>query len=309
MAWALVTGGAGFIGSHIARKLLDLGYSVRVLDNFSTGKMENIDDLKDRIEIVRGDIRDIDTVKNAMKNIDYVFHQAAFVSVPRSLENPETAADINIKGTLNILVCARDSNVKRLIFASSSSIYGDSPALPKKESMPPNPISPYALSKLECEEWCELFQRVYGLETVGLRYFNVFGPNQNPNSEYAAVIPKFIKSVLSNKPPTIYGDGTQTRDFTYVKDVTDANLLALKGRPGTYNIGSGKKISINMLLDMINKIAGKSLEPVYAEPRPGDIEHSLADISLAGKGLGYNPGSDLEQGLRETMRWSSEGTG
>ncbi len=309
MAWALVTGGAGFIGSHIARKLLESGHSVRVLDNFSTGKMENIDDLKDRIEIVRGDIRDIDMVKNAIKNIDYVFHQAAFVSVPRSLKDPGETAEVNVKGTLNILVCARDSDVKRLVSASSSSVYGDSPALPKKESMPPNPISPYALSKLEAEEWCGLFGKLYGLETVSLRYFNVFGPNQNPNSEYAAVIPKFIKSVLSNKPPTIYGDGTQTRDFTYVKDVIDANLLALKGKPGVYNIGSGKKISINMLLDMINRIAGKSLEPVYAEPRPGDIEHSLADISLARKGLGYNPGSDLEQGLRETMRWSSEGTG
>lgn len=303
MATALVTGGAGFIGSHIARRLLELGHSVRILDNLSTGRMENVRDLEGRIEIIRGDIRDPETVKKALDGADYVFHQAALVSVPRSLKNPLETAEVNIKGTLNILSRSRDSKAKRVVFASSSSIYGDPPTLPKRENMEPNPISPYALSKLAGEEWCGLYGRLYGLEAVSLRYFNVYGPNQNPESEYAAVIPKFINAVLNNKPPVIYGDGEQTRDFTYVKDVVEANVLAMKGRPGIYNIGSGERVSINMLLEMINKIAGKPVKPRHEKPRPGDIEHSLADISLAGKGLGYKPKYSLERGLGETVRW------
>lgn len=303
----MVTGGAGFIGSHLARKLLETGHSVRVLDNLSTGRMKNIEGLKGRVETLRGDIRDLETVKKAVEGADYVFHQAAMVSVPRSIKSPVETADVNIGGTLNILSCSRDSDVKRVIFASSSSVYGDSPALPKREDMELNPISPYALSKLAGEEWCGLFGRVYGLETVCLRYFNVYGPNQDLESEYAAVIPRFINSTLNNKPPVIYGDGNQTRDFTYVKDVVEANILAMKGRPGIYNIGSGERVSINTLLKTISRIAGRSVKPRHEKPRPGDIEHSLADISLAGKGLGYRPKFGLEQGLGETIGWFREG--
>ncbi len=309
MARVLVTGGAGFIGSHMAGRLLELGYQVRILDNFCTGRMENIGDLKSGAEVIRGDIRDIGAVRNAMEDMDYVFHEAALVSVPRSIKDPRETTEVNLMGTMNILVCARDFGVKRVIFASSSSVYGDSPGLPKGEDMRPSPISPYALSKLECERWCEIFGRAYGLETTSLRYFNIFGPRQDPSSEYAAVIPRFIRAVLSDKRPVIYGDGQQTRDFTYVGNVVDANLLALKGKPGTYNIGFGSAVSLNDLAGMINRIAGKSLRPRHGKPRPGDVRHSLADIGLAREGLGYRPRFSLEQGLRETVRWFHEGTG
>jgi nucleoside-diphosphate-sugar epimerase len=303
MAMALVTGGAGFIGSHIVRRLLELGHSVRVLDNLSTGREGNLKGLKEKVEITNGDIRDLDTVKAAVQGMDYVFHQAAMASVPRSLKNPRETMEVNVRGTLNILLCSRDSGIKRLVFASSSSVYGDSETLPKREDMPANPISPYALSKLECEEWCRLFGRLYGLETVILRYFNIFGPNQSPDSEYAAVIPKFIKAFLDSKPPVIFGDGTQTRDFTFVSDVVEANMLAMNGRAGTYNIGSGKRITLNDVVKMLCKITKKEMKTTYSSIRAGDVKHSLADISLAGEGLGYRPKHTLEQGLGETIEW------
>lgn len=299
----LVTGGAGFIGSHLTRRLLETGHSVIILDNLKTGNMANIADLDGRVETLQGDMRDLETVKKAVKGVDYVFHQAALASVPRSLKNPRETAEVNVKGTLNMLSCSRDSGVKRVVFASSSSVYGDSPTLPKREDMKPNPLSPYALSKLECEEWCRLYQRIYGLETICLRYFNVYGPNQSPDSEYAAVIPRFINAVLKGGQPVIYGDGNQTRDFTFVRDAVEANILAMDGRPGIYNIGSGNRVSINLLLETINRIAGKNLEPRHEKPRPGDVLHSLADIGLAREGLGYEPKFSLEQGLRETIGW------
>lgn len=311
----MVTGGAGFIGSHIVEALIKKGYRVRVLDNFSTGKKENIDDAikkcnpKNSIEIIKGDLRDKNSVNKAVRGIDYIFHLGALTSVARSVEDASTTSEVNILGTLNILNSAKENGVKRIIYASSSSAYGDSPKLPKREDMESNPISPYAVSKLAGEDYCKVFTRIHGLETVILRYFNVFGPRQDPDSEYAAVIPRFIKKIIQNTRPVIYGDGKQTRDFTNVNNVVEANLKAMKkkGIAGeVFNIACGERISLNQLAKEIGKIIKKEVKPVYTEARKGDIRDSLADISKAERLLGYKPKIGFQKGLEATVRYFSQ---
>lgn len=304
-----VTGGAGFIGSNLVEALLDEGNDVTVIDDLSTGNSSNIKPFGDKVAFIKGSILDFKLLDANLKNCDVVFHQAAIPSVTRSMINPLQTSEVNIQGTINILHASKKNGVKKVIFASSSSVYGDTKELPKKESMPPNPKSPYSLSKLVGEKYCQLFHKVFGLNTVCLRYFNVYGKNQNPDSEYAAVIPKFIKCVLKKERPTIFGDGTQTRDFTFVKDVVKANVLAAKSKINdgkAINIACQKQISINELLNLINKINGTSIKPLYSPPRPGDIKDSLADISLARELLGYKPAYSLEDGLRETISWFSD---
>jgi len=303
----VVTGGCGFIGSNIAEELIKKHYVV-VIDDLSTGRIENIQSLQDKenFEFVRGNITDLDLLKQIFEDVDCIFHQAAIPSVQRSVENPLDTNEANIKGTLNVLIAARDCGVKKVVYASSSSVYGDTPELPKKENMKPNPQSPYAVSKLTGEYYCKVFSEIYGIKTVCLRYFNVYGPNQDPASEYAAVIPRFINRVLNNQPPIIFGDGNQTRDFTFVKDVVKANILAMeKNVEGVFNIAYGQQISINELANKIMEIVGVKLNPVYDKPRPGDIRNSLADISLAKQKLGYMPEYSLEKGLEVTIRWFS----
>ncbi|MBA7636210.1 UDP-N-acetylglucosamine 4-epimerase [subsurface metagenome] len=301
----LVTGGAGFIGSHIVEELVRRKEKVRVLDNFSTGKRENIAPFLKEIELIEGDIRDSGTVKGAVKGVDYILHQAALPSVPRSITDPITTNEVNVLGTLNILMAAKEAGVKKLVYASSSSVYGDTPNLPKREDTVTSPLSPYALSKLAGEEYSKLFTSLYGLETIVLRYFNVFGPRQDPTSQYAAVIPKFISSMLKGKRPTIYGDGEQSRDFTYVLNVVGANLLAttskVKGR--IFNIACGKKITVNELVKNLNKLMNTDTQPLYTDPRPGDVRHSQADISKAEEALGYKIGVGFEEGLKKTVDW------
>lgn len=301
----LVTGGAGFIGSHIVEELLKRKEKVRVLDNFSTGKRENIAPFLKEIELIGGDIRNPEVVKKAMKGVDYVLHQAALPSVSRSIKDPITTNEVNVLGTLNILMAAREAEVKKIVYASSSSIYGDTPQLPKKEDAGVSPLSPYALSKLTGEEYSRLFTSLYGLETVILRHFNVFGPRQDPTSQYAAVIPKLISSMLKGKRPTIYGDGGQSRDFTYVLNVVNANLLAItsKTKERIFNIASGKRITVNKLVTDLNKIMNTDIEPLYTNPRPGDIRHSQANISRAEKALSYRVEVDFKEGLRKTVDW------
>ena len=278
---------------------------VRVLDNFSTGKRENIAPFLKEIELIEGDIRDSGTVKGAVKGVDYILHQAALPSVPRSITDPITTNEVNVLGTLNILMAAKEAGVKKLVYASSSSVYGDTPNLPKREDTVTSPLSPYALSKLAGEEYSKLFTSLYGLETIVLRYFNVFGPRQDPTSQYAAVIPKFISSMLKGKRPTIYGDGEQSRDFTYVLNVVGANLLAttskVKGR--IFNIACGKKITVNELVKNLNKLMNTDTQPLYTDPRPGDVRHSQADISKAEEALGYKIGVGFEEGLKKTVDW------
>ena len=303
----VVTGGCGFIGSNIAEELIKKHYVV-VIDDLSTGRIENIQSLQDKenFEFVRGNITDLGLLKQIFEDVDCIFHQAAIPSVQRSVENPIDTNEANIKGTLNVLIAARDCGVKKVVYASSSSVYGDTPELPKKENMRPNPQSPYAVSKLTGEYYCKVFSEIYGIKTVCLRYFNVYGPNQDPASEYAAVIPRFINRVLNNQPPIIFGDGNQTRDFTFVKDVVKANILAMeKNVEGVFNIAYGQQISINELANKIMEIVGVKLNPVYDKPRPGDIRNSLADISLAKQKLGYMPEYSLEKGLEVTIRWFS----
>jgi nucleoside-diphosphate-sugar epimerase len=302
----LVTGGAGFIGSNIVDALVKQGESVRVLDNCATGRLSNLKAIIDQIELVQGDIRDLALVREAVKDIDYIFHQAALPSVARSVDDPITTNEINITGTLNIFVAARDEKVKRVVYASSSSVYGDSNVLPKREDMPADPLSPYAVSKYTGEQYCKVFYSIYGLETVILRYFNVFGQRQNPNSQYSAAIPIFIKAFLDGKSPTIYGDGEQSRDFTFVENVVSANLLACHadGIAGeVFNIAYGKHISLNDLILTIKNLLNSSVKPVYEQARKGDVQHSLADISKAQRLLGYKPKVDLEEGLRRTIEW------
>ena len=305
MRKAVVTGGAGFIGSHIAERLADSGYHTVILDDLSTGKFENIEHLlkKKNTEFIQGSITDLALLKQVFSNSCYVFHQAAIPSVPRSIDNPLASHNVNITGTLNVLLASRDNNVKKVVFSSSSSVYGDTPVLPKTEDMIPNPQSPYAVTKLAAEHYCQVFNQVFGLKTVSLRYFNVFGPRQDPDSQYAAVIPLFIKRVFTNKPPIIFGNGKQTRDFTYVNDVVEANILAAESDAcGIFNIGGGKnQITIEALARIIIELTGKNIDPVYEKPRPGDIKHSLADISKA-EGFGYKPKYSLEQGLELTIR-------
>lgn len=305
----LVTGGAGFIGSNIVHRLLEDGRTVRVLDNFSTGLEQNLDPVRPDIELIAGDIRDMTLVQKCMRKVEVVFHEAALPSVPRSVEDPFQSHDNNITGTLNVLIAARDNQVRRLIFASSSSVYGDTLVLPKHENMPPSLLSPYALNKLTGEYYCKLFSSVYNIETVSLRYFNVFGPKQNPESEYAAVIPKFITAFLHEKPPVIYGTGEQTRDFTYIDNVVEANLLAAHiphSSGEVLNVATGECISLNQLINSLQDITGKSIAPKYAEPRIGDVLHSLADISQAHSFLGYSPKIDFTSGLYKTLEWFSK---
>lgn len=302
----LVTGGAGFIGSNLCEKLLEKGYKVRIMDNLSTGKEENIKDFVSAVEFIKGDIRDRATVEKAVKGAHYVIHLAALGSVPRSVEDPLTTHDVNVTGTLNILNASRDANVKRVVYASSSSVYGDTPSLPKKEDMFPTPQSPYAVSKLSGEYYCKVFYKVYGLETVSLRYFNVYGKRQDPFSQYAAVVPKFVTSLLKGERPTIYSDGEQSRDFTFVDDCNQANIKACFAKDSTgchFNVGSGNRIIINELFQKIREKIGNSIEPVYSAARKGDVRHSLADISQAKEALLYKPEFNIDKGIDRTVNW------
>lgn len=306
MALYLVTGGAGFIGSNIVEELLKRRERVRVLDNFSTGRRENITSFLDQIELIEGDLSDLNTVKKAVKGVDYILHQAALPSVPRSIENPVASNEANVSGTVNLLTAAKDAGVKRVVYASSSSVYGDTPTLPKLETMKLNPRSPYAVSKLAGEYYCQAFHSVYGLETVVLRYFNIFGPRQDPTSQYAAVIPLFIQAMLEGESPTIFGDGLQSRDFTFVANAVQANLLAAtasQAAGSVLNVACGTSFTLLDLVKMLNGIIGTNIKAIHAEPRPGDVKHSLADISLAEKLLGYQPLVEFEAGLKETVEW------
>ena len=300
----LVTGGAGFIGSNIVGELLNRNYEVKVLDNFSTGKRENLNDYGNDIELIEGDIRSYHIVKDAVQGVDVILHQAALPSVPRSINDPITSNDVNVTGTLNILEAARKADVQKIVFASSSSVYGDNPKLPKEESMIPNPLSPYAVSKLSGEKYCQVFTRIYGLKTIALRYFNVFGPRQDPNSQYSAVIPRFIKAIKNNESPVIFGDGEQSRDFTFVRNVIEGNILAATTdcEAGlAMNCACHGRITLNELVAMINEILGKDIKPIYKEPRAGDIKHSFADIQLAEKNLNYKPLVTFKEGLKITI--------
>ena len=302
----LVTGGAGFIGSHIVERLVREGQKVRVIDNLSTGEKKNIEPFLEKTEFVEGDIRDLEPLREAMDGVDYVLHQAAVASVPRSVKDPLTSNSVNVEGTLNILITARDADVKRVVYASSSSVYGDTPTLPKHEDMKQEPRSPYAVSKLGGELYCQAFYHIYGLETIALRYFNVFGPRQDPKSQYAAVVPKFITALLHGEPPTIFGDGEQSRDFTYIENVVEANLLAAKasGVAGeVFNIACGERITINELACMLAEIIGVNIEPEHTPPRSGDVLHSLADISKAKRLLGYEVKVSTPEGLEQTVEW------
>lgn len=304
MEKAIITGGAGFIGSHLAELLLSRGYYVTIFDDLSTGRKENIAPLieKDNVRFIQGSILDLHLLQESFHGLDYVFHQAALTSVPRSIEDPLLTNKVNTTGTLNVLLAARDNNVKKVIYASSSSVYGDTPTLPKTEDMVPYPQSPYALTKLAGEHYCRIFHQIYNLPTICLRYFNVYGPRQNSNSQYAAVIPLFITRVSQGKPPIIYGDGEQTRDFTYVKDVAQANLISLESNTsGIFNIGKGESNTLNNLAKAITSIIGKELQPEYQPPRLGDVKHSLADISRA-RTIGYEPQYRLDRGLKETIK-------
>lgn len=302
----LITGGAGFIGSNLVEALVQRGETVRVLDNCCTGKLSNLTDVTDRIEFVQGDIRDLPLVREAVQDIDYILHQAALPSVSRSVDDPIASNETNVTGTLNILTAAKDAGVKRVVFACSSSVYGNGQQLPKKEDMPTNPISPYAISKCTGEQYCKAFYELYGLETVSLRYFNVFGRRQSHNSQYAAAIPIFINSFLDGKAPTIFGDGEQSRDFTFVENVVQANLLAchVKDAAGEiFNIACGERTTINNLLETIRELLDYDIEPVYEQERKGDVLHSQADISKARRILGYEPMVDLETGIERTLDW------
>jgi UDP-glucose 4-epimerase len=300
----IVTGGAGFIGSHITEELLRLGCKVLVIDNLSTGKIENIKDIlkNPNFQFIQGSITDVSLLNKLFSGSDYVFHQAAIPNVIRSIEDPVATHEANVTGTLNVLTAARDNSIKKVIFASSSAIFGDTSILSQKEDMLPNPQSPYAVSKLASEYYCQVFNLVYKLPTVCLRYFNVYGPRQDPNSQYSAVIPKFIQRILTGKSPIIFGDGEQTRDFVFVRDVVSANLLAVENdSTGIFNIGSGQKVSINQLVRWILKLLNiDNIETVYEKERSGEIKHSLADISKA-KTLAYQPKFSLEAGLKETI--------
>ena len=303
----LVTGGAGFVGSSIVEMLLERGERVRVADDLSTGKRANLLGLLDRIEFLEGDLADLEVARRAVAGVDYVIHQAAIPSVPRSIADPLGNNRAGIQATLNLLVAAREAGVRRLVYASSSSVYGEAVNGAKREDMPTHPLSPYAVSKLAAERYCLSFHTVYGFEAVALRYFNVFGPRQDPTSEYAAVIPRFITALLGGRRPTIYGDGEQTRDFTFVGNIAAANLRALES-PGAaghaFNIAMGQATSLNQLVSVLREMTGaRDIEPIYAEPRLGDIKHSVADVSKARQLLGFAPRVRLEDGLRQTIAW------
>ena len=312
MASYLVTGGGGFIGSNLVEALLRAGDDVRVLDDFSTGRRTNLEEAPawareggGRFEMLEGDIRIPETSRQAVAGVDYVLHQAAIPSVQRSVKDPVASNAVNVTGTLQLLMAARDAAVKRFVFASSSSLYGESETLPKVETMPNAPISPYGLQKLAGETYCGLFHRLYGLPTVALRYFNVFGPRQDPGSEYSAVIPRFATALREGRRPTVFGDGEQTRDFTFVANVVQANRKACQAPPEAlglaYNIACEERISLNGLLDILGELLGRRPDPIYAPARAGDIKHSLADIGRARRLLGYAPETGLREGLRRTM--------
>lgn len=308
---ALVTGGGGFIGSNLARALLERGDDVRILDNFSTGMRENLAGLEDDVEVVEGELRSYERVHNAVRGVEVVFHQGALPSVPRSVQDPLTTNAVNVEGTLNVLLAARDEGIRRVVFASSSSVYGDTPALPQQESSAPNPIAPYGVAKLAAERYCSTFSRVYDIETVALRYFNVFGPRQNPLSEYAAVVVKFIRLIADGEPVTIEGDGETSRDFTYVANVVEANLLAadaddVSGR--VLNVAMGGSHTVNELADTIGELLERPVEKRYGPPRTGDIRASRADISEARRLLGYEPEVGFEEGLRRTADFLLQST-
>lgn len=306
MARYLITGGAGFIGSNIAEALVEMHEEVVILDDLSTGHLENIQHILDRITFVKGDIRDREAVRSAMHGVDYVLHQAALASVPRSIEDPVLVTDVNIRGTLTVLEEARLSGVKRFVYAASSSAYGDTEKLPKVESMNPQPLSPYAASKLAGEYYCSVYSKVYGLSTISLRYFNIFGPRQDPNSQYAAVIPIFASHILSGRRPVIFGDGEQSRDFTFVANVVQANIAAAHcsdARGQVVNIACGERYTLNSLFAEMCKIVGCNLEPIYAPPRKGDVKHSMADISAAKRLLAYRVLVPFGDGLKRTLEW------
>jgi len=309
MARYLVTGGAGFIGSNIAEALVKRGEQVVVLDNLSTGYEKNIAHLRNDISFVKGDVRDAATVREALAGVDYVLHEAALASVPRSIEDPVFVTDVNVRGTLIMLDEARRAGVKRFVYAASSSAYGDTERLPKEESMAPKPLSPYAASKLMGEYYCAVYAHVYGMSTVSLRYFNIFGPRQDPRSQYAAVIPIFVSHLMAGTPPSIFGDGEQSRDFTFVENVVEANILASRcegARGQTINIGCGTHYTLNDMFNQMRSIMDSPVTPRYAEARAGDVKHSHADISAAEKLIGYKVAVPFAEGLRRTIAWYRE---
>lgn len=302
----LVTGGAGFIGSNICRKLVSEGCFVRVLDNLSTGKMSNLDGVIDKIDFVKADMGDAEVARDAMKDIDVVLHQGAIPSVPRSVDDPACTHEHCVDATFTLLLTARDTGIRRFVYAASSSAYGDSPTLPKVETMVSDPLSPYAVAKLVGEHYCSVFYKVYGLETIALRYFNVFGPYQDPTSQYAAAIPAFVMAILTQQQPTVYGDGLQSRDFTYIDNIVHANLLAARA-PQTkgqmINVACGEVITINEIIDLINDYLGKEVKPKYVPQRKGDVKHSIADITMAKKVIGFEPVIDFHAGLKKAIDW------
>jgi UDP-glucose 4-epimerase len=306
MKRALVTGGAGFIGSHLVEGLLARGYQVRVLDNFATGRRENLVPMATDIELLEGDVCNLTTVRNAVRQVEIVFHEAALPSVPRSVKNPLESNEVNIAGTLNVLLAARDAGVRRVVYASSSSAYGDTPTLPKVETLPPDPLSPYAVGKLAGEQYMKVFAALYGLSTISLRYFNIFGPRQDPTTQYAGVIAKFITCALEGKPYPVFGDGEQSRDFTYVENAVAANLSAAEcefdGSP-IVNIARGERTTLNQIIAMVNELTGNKIPIQYNPPRAGDVRHSQADITRAKEILGYQPTVDIREGLRRTLEW------
>jgi UDP-glucose 4-epimerase len=304
----LVTGGAGFIGSHIVDELVRRDAQVRVLDNFSTGKRENIAHNLASIEVTEGDLRDLPTVRKAIAEVDYVFHLGAIPSVSLSVADPVACNAVNVTGTLNVLVAARDEGVRRVVYSSSTAVYGNAPALPKREDMLTSPISPYAVSKLAGEKYCLAFREVYGLSTVALRYFNVFGPRQDPASQYAAVVPKFITRMLRGLPPVVYGDGLQSRDFVYVENVVAANLLACESQAAVgqvFNVACGEQRTLLELIGELNEILTAALAPAFAEPQPGDVRHSLASVE-AFQAIGYDVDVPFHEGLAKTVDWYRE---
>jgi len=302
----LVTGGAGFIGSNICRRLVAEGCYVRVVDNLLTGKRSNLDDLIDKIDFVQDDMGDPNVARSVMKGIDVVLHEGALPSVPRSVDEPELTHKHCVDATFTLLMAARDAGVKRFVYAASSSAYGDTPTLPKVETMPTSPLSPYAVGKLVGEYYCSVFAKVFGLETISLRYFNVFGPYQDPTSQYAAAIPAFVTSILKDQPPTIYGDGEQSRDFTYIDNVVQANLCAARAKKTNgevVNIACGEKVTVNEIIALINEMVGKKVVPHYAPARAGDVKHSLADITAARKLIGFEPVVLFRDGLQRAIAW------
>jgi UDP-glucose 4-epimerase len=312
MSLYLVTGGAGFIGSHLVEALLEEGHAVRVVDNLSTGNVANLDGVRDRIELMIGDLSDPGVARESMRGVEVVFHQAALASVPRSVADPMATHQACVTGTLNVLIAARDARVRRVVYAASSSAYGASERLPKRETDPTLPLSPYAVAKLAGEQYCAAFSNVYGLETVRLRYFNVFGPRQSPDSPYAAVIPRFLEAMMAGRRPHIHGDGQQSRDFSFIGDVIQANLRAAE-TPGVsgrvYNVACGRRTSLLDLVEKMNALLGTDIEPIHEAPRPGDVRHSQADIGRAQAELGYEPQWDVDRGLMRCWEWFQSRSG